>query len=387
MWGQASDSAGSNVGVQLAQWCLTLKLLWWAADYSIVQRSALVAGLSLALTGLTLAGVGEWAGGRFDASSADGRSAGSLENSNYAQPAVTTSLLRMPDLPDAGDSLPAATPGYTFRHDVPEVRLQFTVADERGRLVRDLTASDVEVFDDQSQVKRFSDFERDDNLPLQLGMVLDTSDSVKRVLPQEKRAAADFLDRVMRPQTDVAYVMAAAGEVKTWQNSTTNRQELVDAIDRLKEPGWGTRIFDALYSACSQTSENAEGKNLHRAIIVLTDGYDTDSLHTFHDVIAAAERSEIQVYPLTIHSTKVVTRGDRVLSYLAQSTGGRFYVANSAKDLDSTFAEIEQDLRTQYYVSFPPQEATPGYHSLRVAVRSPRKLEIHARQGYYALTQ
>ena len=106
-----------------------------------------------------------------------------------------------------------------WRIDGDTVRLQFTVADERGKLIRDLSASDVEVFDDQAQVKRFSDFERDDNLPLQLGLVLDTSDSVKRVLPQEKRAAVDFVERVMRPQSDVAYVMAVAGDVKTWQKA------------------------------------------------------------------------------------------------------------------------------------------------------------------------
>lgn len=385
MWGQSSDSTGSSACF-LAQCLLTFKLLWCSADYSFVQRSALVTGLSLALGSLTLAGIGEWANGGFDAGTAGSKSVATLESSSYSRPATSTNPLRMPDLPEADDHL-LAPPGYTFRHDVPEVRLQFTVADERGRLVRDLTASDVEVFDDQSQVKRFSDFERDDNLPLQLGLVLDTSDSVKRVLPQEKRAAVDFLDRVMRPQTDVAYVMAVAGDVKTWQNSTTNRQELVDAIDRLKEPGWGTRVFDALYSACSQTTEVRDGNTRHHAIIVLTDGFDTDSLHTFHDVIAAAQRSETQVYALTIHSTKIVTRGDRILAFLADSTGGRFYVANSAKDLNATFAEIEQDLRTQYYVSFPPQESTPGYHSLRVEVHSPRKLAIHARQGYYAFAQ
>lgn len=385
MWGHSSDFAGSEIRV-LAQWCLTLKLLWWTADYSFVQRSTLVTGLSLALAGLTLAGIGEWASGRFDANSAGG-SAGALSASNDSGPIPGEMPLRLPSLPDTSDHLPASTPGYTFRHDVPEVRLQFTVADERGRLVRDLSASDVAVFDDKSQVKRFSDFERDENLPLQLGLVLDTSDSVKRVLPQEKRAAVDFLDRVMRPQTDVAYVMAVAGDMNIWQNSTNNRQELVNAVDRLNEPGWGTRILDALYTACYQPVQPAEGKNVHRAIIVLTDGDDTDSLHTLQDVIAAAQRSETQIYPITIHYTKIVTRGDRVLRYLADSTGGRLYVANSAKDLGASFAELEQDLRTQYYVSFPPQQSTPGYHALRVEVRSPRKLEVRARQGYYALAQ
>ena len=385
MWGHSSDLAWSDVRV-LAQWCLTLKLVWWTADYSFVQRSALVTGLSLALAGLTLVGVGEWASGHFDANSAGGGAAASLPPSNYSRP-TPGDPLPAPDLPDTSDHLPASTPGYTFRRDVPEVRLQFTVQDERGRLIRDLSASDVEVFDEQSEVKRFSDFERADNLPLQIGLVLDTSDSVKRVLPEEKRAAVGFLNRVMRPQTDVAYVMAFAGDMKMWQEATANREELVSAVDRLKEPGWGTRIFDALYSACSQKAEAGEGRNVHRALIVLTDGNDTDSLHTLQDVVAAAQRSEIQVYPLTIHSRKLVTRGDRILRYLADSTGGRLYVANSAKELDASFAQIEQDLRTQYYVSFPPQEATPGYHALRVQVRSPRKLQVRARQGYYALAR
>ena len=120
---------------------------------------------------------------------------------------------------------------------------------------------------------------------------------------------------------------------------------------------------------------------------MLTDGNDTDSLHTLSDVIAAAQRSEIQIYPLTIHSKKVSTRGDRVLQLLADSTGGRLYVAPSEKELTAVFAQIERDLRTQYYISFPPQQSTPGYHSLRVEVRTPQKLEVHARQGYYAMQQ
>lgn len=121
--------------------------------------------------------------------------------------------------------------------------------------------------------------------------------------------------------------------------------------------------------------------------MVLTDGNDTDSLHTLTDVVAAAQRSEIQIYPLTIHAKKIFTRGDRVLQRLAESTGGQLYIAPSAKDLATAFAQIERDLRTQYYVSFPPQQSTPGYHSLRVEVRTPQKLQVHSRQGYYALEQ
>ena len=159
----------------------------------------------------------------------------------------------------------------------------------------------------------------------------------------------------------------------------------MNAVNRLQEPGWGSRVYDALYSAClGQASTAADGKDLHRAIVVLSDGDDTDSLHGLTDVIAAAQRSEVQIYPLTIHPKKAVERGDRILRRLADSTGGRLYVPESANELAAVFAQIEQDLRTQYYVSFPPQQPTPGYHSLRVEVRAPAHLEVRAREGYYA---
>lgn len=397
MWGEASalvhiireasHSIPAHETGEFAAGGVALKLLWWSADKAIVQRSALIAGLSLALGGMILAGIGEWSASHVDTSAADDRPPAPVAAPAYSGDGVAAPS-PLPELPDPGDHMPANAPGYTFRHDVPEVRLQFTVADERGRLVNDLTSGDVRVFDNQAPVARFNDFERDDNLPLQLGLLLDTSDSVKRILPQEKRAAIDFLDQVMRPQTDDAFVIAFGGDYKIWQRSTADRQQLVEAIARLNEPGWGTRVFDALYAACSGRATSADDhKPRHRAIIVLTDGIDTDSLHTLPDVVAAAQRSEIQIYPLTIHSKKELTRGDRVLQLLADSTGGRSYIVPSAKELSSVFAQIERDLRTQYYISFLPQQSTPGYHSLRLEVRNSARFEVHARQGYYALAQ
>jgi VWFA-related protein len=361
-----------------------LKLLWRVADNSFVQRSAVITGLTLALSGLTLAGVEEWAAGRFAGSTADPvSSSSSAYPSDYDGRQPAPFMPPSPFLPEPISRLPASTPGYTFHHVVPEVRLQFTVADPQGRLVPNLSAADVRILDDQSPVTRFTDFERDDNLPLRLGIVLDTSDSVKRVLPDEKTAALSFLDRVLRPQTDNAFVMAFGGSVRVWQTPTANRQQLIDAVQRLQQPGWGTRFFDALYSACAdQLSGHDNTKLDHRAIVVLSDGDDTESLHVLADVIAIAQRSEIQIYSLTLHSQRAVNSGDQILQRLADATGGRFYIAQSSKDLSSAFAQIEQDLRAQYYVSFPPQ-AKPGFHSLRVEVAAPQKLEIHARQGYY----
>jgi hypothetical protein len=277
---------------------LPFKLLGRVADNSFVRSSVLITGLSLALSGVTLAGIGEWAAGRFDSSAVDPGSSTSAANlADYDGRAAAAFLPPLPVLPETTNYLPANTPGYTFHHDVPEVRLQFTVADEQGRLVQNLSPADVRILDDQSPVPRFTDFERDDNLPLRLGMVVDTSDSVKRVLPDEKTAALNFLDRVMRPQTDNAFVMAFGGNVRVWQTPTANRQQLIDAVQHLQQPGWGTRFFDALYSACTgQFSAQDDKQLVHRAIIVLSDGDDTQSFRGLADVIAIAQRSEIQIY-------------------------------------------------------------------------------------------
>ena len=353
-------------GVGASRFLFLLKLLCWVADKSFVQRSALIAGLSLALSGVTLAGISEWASGRFDSSTADGGpSSTSATLFGYDGSRVVAAVPSpLSALPETSDHLPAGSPGYTLRRDVPEVRLQFTVADEQGRVVQDLSPDNVRIFDNQSPVARFSDFERGQDLPLHIGLILDTSDSVKRVLPDEKAAAVNFLQQIMRPQTDTAFIMGFGGDVKLWQDSTANRQELIDAIARLKQPGWGTRLFDALYSACDgQLSTNGDGKLIHRAIVVLSDGDDTQSFRSLANAIAAAQRSEIQIYALTIHPQGAIDRGDRILQRLADATGGRLYVAPSSRDLGAAFAQIEQDLRTQYYVSFPPQQATPGFHA------------------------
>jgi len=284
-----------------------------------------------------------------------------------------------------GTVTPASSSGYTISHTVPEVRLQFTVADEQGQVVANLSASDIRVLDNESPVERFSEFVRDQNLPLRLGIVLDTSDSVKRVLPEEKFAGVQFLDRIMRPQADRTFVMAFGATIHLWQKSTASRAELIEAMDRMKQPGWGTRFFDALHAACTEfLSERDDTGTFHRAILVVSDGEDTQSFHDLHDVVALAQRSEIPIYALTLHPKRLTPRGDLVLQRLAEETGGRLFVAQSSHNLDGALAAIEQDLRTQYYVSFPAQKIPPGFHSLRVEVNAPQKLQVHARQGYYA---
>ena len=375
-------------GARTAEAVIALKLLWAVADYSRVQRAILTLGLSLALCGLTLVGLGEWAAGHFDGTALEGRSSTPLASARRNNPTYDPALAPpLPVLPETSDHLPAGSPGYTFHRDVPEVRLQFTVADEQGRMVSNLSADDVRVLDNLIAVEHFSEFEHVDDLPLQLGLVVDTSDSVKRVLGEERAAATTFLQHVLRPESDTAFVMAFGGGAKTIQTETGDRQALAAAIATMKQPGWGTRLFDALHRACVQETRPNAGRPVHRAVVLLSDGDDTDSLRGIDDVIAAAQRAEVQIYSLTIHAPRQSGRGDEVLQHLADATGGRFYVASSSQQLEPAFTQIEQDLRTQYYVSFSPSQANPGFHSLQVEVRSPKKLVVHARQGYYARTE
>lgn len=362
-----------------------IKLALRIADNSYVKRSFLIIGLAFALSASTL-GIDGKAGDALarknspDAIAAGGEYAGAHVAAVSPLPA---SLLAEP-----GSASNATATAYTIRRIVPEVQLQFTVADEQGRLVRNLSADDIRILDNQAPVERFSNFVRNENLPLRLGIVLDTSDSVKRSLSEEKAAALSFLTRVMRGQNDRAFVMAFGSDIHVWQPPTANRTQLMDAVEHGKEPGFGSRLFDALHSACEeQASEQDEESPVHHVVIVLSDGDDTQSFHELGDVIVAAQRKGIQIYALTLHSKRVHPRGDQVLQRLTEESGGRLFVAQSSKELDATFMAIEQELRTQYYVSFAPPQGTPGFHDLRIEVRTPQNAKVQARHGYYAFAQ
>ena len=120
-----------------------------------------------------------------------------------------------------------------------------------------------------------------------------------------------------------------------------------------------------------------------RVIVLFSDGEDTGSLHGVQAVIALAQRNEIQIFALSAHARRKFAPGDEVLRRLADETGGRFYVAATDKEVPAIFAEMEQQMRTQYSVSFQPEQLMPGFHALRLEVTTPQNMRVRARQGYY----
>jgi VWFA-related protein len=275
-------------------------------------------------------------------------------------------------------------PGYTIRRTIPEVRLQFSVADEHGRLITNLSAGDLRIFDNQSVVQQIRQFSRLQDLPLQLGILLDVSDSVQKTASREKLATQYFVQHVLRSPTDRAFLMAFASDAKLWQPSTGDSDALHQALQRIQQSGYATNLYDGLFSACFSQFPQLDRNDLAQRVIVLfSDGDDTGSLHGIRDVITLAQRHEIQIFALSIHPKRKSTLGDEVLQQLADETGGRFYVAASDKEFPAVFTQMEHQMRTQYAISFQPQQETPGFHSLRLELTSPQKMRINARQGYY----
>jgi VWFA-related protein len=368
-----------------------LKALVDVADNPLVRRSGLITGVLLASSGAMLAGVGYWVSGGFEYLSAS--TTYDAPRVNYAGPGAgdsgrpghTPPPALSPATPNRNNSLADAV--YTIHKNVPEVRLQFTVADEHGRLISDIAQSDIRILDDHIPVDQIRQFEKMSDLPLRVGLLLDVSDSMKRAMEREKSVALAFLKRVVRPDTDHGFVMAFGDTVQIFQDPTDDVANLIGAVKQAKGPGDSTDFFDAVYSGCVNEWKAAESGPVHRVMIVISDGEDTGSRHVLDDVIAAAQRSEIQVYTLNLHLRKRYYPGDGVLQKLADETGGRFFIANNAREADDIFNRLEQELRTQYYVSFRPQGEVPGYHALQVEVQAPKKLMVHSRHGYYALNQ
>jgi VWFA-related protein len=277
-----------------------------------------------------------------------------------------------------------ASPGYTIRRTVPEVRLQFSVADERGRLIADLSADDIRILDDHSAVHRIRQFSRADDLPLQVGLLLDVSDSVLKNIGREKLATHLFLTHAMRPSSDQAFLMGFGSEAQLWHASTSDMLALNETLQGIQQSGYATNLYDSVFYACLyQFPRVAAGTQVERVILLFSDGEDTSSLHTLAEAIAVAQRREIQIYAVSMHPGRALTSGDVNLRRMAEETGGQLYIASSERDFFTIFSAMDQQIRTQYYVSFPPEQQTPGFHDLRVETTSARNLHVRARQGYY----
>ena len=279
------------------------------------------------------------------------------------------------------------------------VHLVVTVTDRHRNFVTDLDQSDFNVFENGApQQIRF--FGRETDLPLRIGLLLDTSNSIRPRLSFEQEAAIDFLNKVIRRNKDMAFLMTFDNEPEVVQKFTGDLALLTDAIRR-QRAGGGTALDDAIYMASQELSNpplpEGPDPDVRRVIVVISDGDDNLSDHALSDAIEAAIRSEAAIYAISTNTDWLaiddetqpskyhLDEGDKVLQMFANETGGRVFFPYRIDDLAQSFLDIGTELRSQYYIAYSPTIPLSMGKYRRIDVQTSRKaLIVRTRRGYYA---
>jgi VWFA-related protein len=291
----------------------------------------------------------------------------------------------------------------------------FTAADKQKRFISDLKAEDIRVFEDGKPQEIFT-FQQNIDLPLSLAILIDTSASEERTLPDLKIAARAFLENVLKANRDEAAILSFTGETTLEQGFSGNLERLKRAIDRVEfvppsgyigggvvvngtPPISGTNqnlagstaIWDAVWATAEELiSTSAE--HSRRAIVLLTDGVDTSSRMKMHDAIERAQKADAFIYAIGIGDRYTFNVNEGDLKKIADKTGGRAYFPKHEGDLRDAFAQIQRDLREQYLVAYSPSnKARDGsYRRIEIQLINPalkqRELKLNYRSGYFAKT-
>jgi Ca-activated chloride channel homolog len=274
----------------------------------------------------------------------------------------------------------------TIVKTVNEVNVVFTVTDKHGRYVKDLKKDDFKVVDDAKPAEEIKDFRNQTDLPLQVGLLVDASNSVRDRFKFEQESAIEFLNQTIRPRYDTAFVVGFDVTPEVTQDFTDNTEYLSRGVRALR-PGGGTAMFDALYFACRDKLLKAPRSGpLRRAIVLLSDGDDNQSHVTREEAIEMAQRAEVIVYTISTNISGTKAKGDKVLERIADATGGRPFFPFQIRDVANAFAEIQDELRSQYALSYKPADfKTDGrYRTIEIVAMDRKNLHVRSRRGYFA---
>lgn len=313
--------------------------------------------------------------------------------------------------------------------DVKMVSMLVTVRDKHGQLVSKLTKDDF-VLEQDGHPQTITYFAQESDLPLTLGLLVDTSMSQRRVLGQERSASHDFLDQVLREDKDKAFVIHFDYQVELLQDITNSRKKLDASLDELGVPefsqtsggnsngrgqgsrgrGGGTLLYDAVYLASNELMKKQEGR---KALIILSDGVDRGSKVSLRESIETAERADTLVYSILFadkdgygnggayggphhgggmgggghHRYPEESRpdGKKVLEQISRESGGRFFEVSKKQPIDQIYAAINEELRNQYGLGYVPNksDAAAGYHKIHLTVKQKDAI-VQTRDGYYA---
>jgi VWFA-related protein len=295
----------------------------------------------------------------------------------------------------------------TLKVNVNVVQLFFNVKDKHGALIPNLKKEDFDILED-GKPQTIKYFTAETNLPLTLGILIDSSGSQERVLPMEKEVGAAFLKQILRPK-DLAFVIGFDVDVDLLQDFTNSAKDLTAGLNKAQintgggscggVPGMGggpvpcsgsprgTLLYDAIYLAGHDELAQQVGR---KAMIILTDGEDQGSKLRIQDAIEAAQKSDSICYVIMLADRGFYGgfgyTGDSQMKKLATETGGRVIdVGNKPEKLKQAFDQISQELRSQYNIGYTPTNTKLDGTFRKVEIRSKQGYKIQSRTGYYAL--
>jgi Ca-activated chloride channel homolog len=275
-----------------------------------------------------------------------------------------------------------------IRVGINEVNVVFTVTDKHGKRVTDLKQNDFRIVDDSKPAVEIRSFRAEANLPLQVGLLIDASNSVRDRFKFEQESAIEFLNQTVRRGYDQAMVVGFDATPEVTQDFTDDTEKLGHGVRELR-PGGGTALYDALYYACrDKLLKKAQAGPTRRAIILLSDGEDNLSHVTREEAIEMAQRAEAIVYAISTNVSGSKGTGDKVLERIADATGGRAFFPFQIRDVSNAFAEIQEELRSQYAISYKPADfkADGHFRTIEIVANDRKSFRVRARRGYFAPT-
>lgn len=290
-------------------------------------------------------------------------------------------------------------PQDVIRVDVERVNVLFTVRDKNGAYINTLTQDDIEVRED-GKLQEIKSFVRETDLPLTLGLLVDVSGSQARLIEEERRAALQFFRTVLR-EKDVAFLISFGPEAELLQDSTGSVRLLERALGELRAMGGsaatilnpgpvpttprGTILYDAVYLAANEKLRGEVGR---KAIILITDGVDQGSRVKLQDAVEAALRADAVIYSIYYVDPGFYGYGgggSGVLKRMAEDTGGRMFDVGRRQTLDAIFRQIEDELRSQYAISYSSSNPLRDGSFRKLEIRAKNKAyKVQARKGYFA---